>query len=155
MDVCEFRDRIYGKYKTQLFVLEPAWDSLRPISFVGWNGRELEIVDKEYKSDLLSRTYGYGSSEMKQVCKQLLETTELGGRKVFADPGSFWKWCGHTSATWWRDRPCVFTSECVSRDIQSWKRYVRHLQSRPKTLRNKVVRRATKRLLVKERSNIK
>ena len=146
MDVCEFREHIYGKYKTHLFVLEPAWDSFRPISFVGWNGADLAIVDGAYKQDLLSPVYGYGSPEMKQLCHHLLDTTELGGRKEFKDPAVFWKWCGRTDAVWWRDRPCVFTSACVPRDVPGWKRYVACLHSRPKTLRNSVMRRATKRL---------
>ena len=150
MDVCEFRERTYGKYNNQLFVLEPAWDSFRPISFVGWNGKDLAIVDNVYKQDLMSPVYGYGSPDMKRLCHHLLDTTELEGRKEFNDPAVFWKWCGHTSAVWWRDRPCIFTSSCVSRDINGWKKYVQYIQSRPKTLRNSIMRRVTKRLRRKE-----
>jgi hypothetical protein len=150
MDVCEFRERTYGKYKTQLFVLEPTWDSFRPISFVGWNGTDLVIVDNVYKQDLLSPVYGYGSEVMKRICQHLLEVTELGNKKEFKDPAVFWKWCEQADVVWWRDRPCVFASSCVSQDVTSWKKYVSCIQSRPKTLRNSIMRRVTKRLRRKE-----
>lgn len=149
MELCEFRESIYGKYKNHLFVFETTWDSFRPISFVGWNGREFVTVDSEYKKDMFSPYYGYGSQQMKDVCKQLTQTTELGNAKVITDPVEFWKWCGQTSASWWRDRVCVFSSRCVSRTISDWKRYISFLQSKPKTLRRNILRHKTKRLVPK------
>lgn len=151
MDLCEFQGRIYGKYKTHLFVLESDWDTLRPIQRVGWNGTEFEIVDADYKNDIFSPHYGFGSAEMKKVCDTLLKTTELDGRVQITDPIAFWKWCGHSEHTvWWRDRAVLFSSPCVSHTPDAWKRYLQYLRLPPKTLkRSRVMRRVTKRLLPK------
>jgi hypothetical protein len=149
MELREFRDTIYGKYKKYLFKFETTWDSFRPISFVGWNGDDFVAVDSEYKQDIFSPHYGYGSQQMKDVCKQLTLNTELGNVNVIIDPVDFWKWCGQTGASWWRDRPCVFASRCVSRNISDWKRYVSHLHSKPRTLRRNMLRHKTKRLVPK------
>ncbi len=151
MDLCEFQGRIYGKYKTHLFVLESDWDTFRPIEYVGWNGAEFTIVDEQYKRDIFSSHYGFGSPEMKQVCDALLKSTELEERKHIRDARVFWEWCGHSDkATWWRDRPVVFTTKCVSQTPADWKRYLMYLQAPPKTLkRSNALRRITKRLLPK------
>lgn len=149
MELCEFRDSIYGKYKNYLFKFETTWDSFRPISYVGWSGRDFVAVDAEYKQDIFSPFYGYGSKQMKEVCKQFTLTTELGDAIKIEDPVSFWKWCGQTRASWWRDRPCVFASRCVSRNISDWKRYLSFLQTKPNTLRRNMARHKTKRLVLK------
>lgn len=147
MDLVQFRERIYGKQGAQLFVLEPAWDSFRPIERVAWNGTQFSILDSIYTRDLFSPVYGFGSPEMKQKCRYLLEETELEGAREITDPVTFWKWAGESGVTWWKDRPCVFSSSCVSRDTQSWKMYLSYLNSRAKTLKNKLRRRMTKRLV--------
>lgn len=149
MDLREFRDTIYGTYKNQLFVFETTWDSFRPISFVGWNGHDFITVDSEYKKDMFSPCYGYGSQKMKDICRQLTEIVELGNAKPITDPVDFWKWCGQTHASWWRDRVCVFSSRCVSRTISDWKRYIGFLQTKPRTLRRNILRHKTKRLVPK------
>jgi hypothetical protein len=149
MELCEFRDTIYGKHKSYLFVFETTWDSFRPISFVGWNGQDFVTVDSEYKKDIFSPYYGYGSQQMKDVCKQLTVNTELGNAKQITDPIEFWKWCGQTQASWWRDRPCVFTSRCVPRTSSDWKKYISFLQTKPRTLRRNMLRHKTKRLVPK------
>ena len=146
MELCEFRERIYGRHKNTLFVFESSWDAFRPIEFVGWDGRELREVDALYKQDLFSACYGYGTPGMKRICDHFTKTVELGERKQITDVATFWKWCGTQNAVWWRDRPCVFTSNCVPRTPDCWKRYVHHLHSKPKTLRKNLSYRLTKRV---------
>ena len=149
MELCEFHDRIYGKYESQLYVLEPSWDSFRPIEFVAWNGTTFEIQDSKYKQNIFDSYYGYGSLQQKALCRKLIQETELENTKFVTDPIEFWKWSGVKSAKWWYDRPCVFASPCVSRDIHSWRRYLRYLNVRAKTRRNKLRSRVTKRLVTK------
>jgi hypothetical protein len=83
-------------------------DSFRPISKVGWNGSRIAVDDSLYKKDLFSPYYGYESFEQKIECRRLIETVELEDAKKIEEPVQFWRWCGETSAKWWRDRPCVF-----------------------------------------------
>ena len=149
MDLVEFRERIYGKYNNQLFIFETAWDCFRPIVSIGWNGKDFGVDDKIYKQDLFSPYYGYGTIDMRQVCKHLIRITELGTAKKLTDPITLWKWSGQTNASWWNDRPVVFLNSCVDRSRDSWKRYVQFLHSKAKTLRRNVAHRATKRLSVK------
>jgi hypothetical protein len=146
MELCEFRECIYGRYKTSLFVFESSWGAFRPIEFVGWDGHELHEVDTFYKQDLFSSYYGYKTPGMKRLCDHFTKTIELEDRKQISDIVSFWKWCGTQNAVWWRDRPCVFTSKCVSRTSECWKRYIQHLHSKPKTLRQNLSHRLTKRV---------
>ena len=114
MDLLEFRERIYGKYKGQLFVFEPTWDSFRPIERIAWNGVQLVPIDDKYKPDLFDRNYGYGSLEMKALCRKLSQETELSEAREIKDPIHLWRWYGETNVKWWRDRPIVFASGCVS-----------------------------------------
>jgi hypothetical protein len=140
---------MYGKKDGQLFVFESAWDSFRPIEKVAWNGESYTIVDSSYKSDLFDEYYGYGSLTMKALCRELSQNTELDDSNVITDPLVFWKWCGETTAKWWFDRACVFTSSCVPRDQKHWKSYIKYLQTKPKTLRRPLRGRMTRRLVPK------
>jgi hypothetical protein len=149
MELCEFHDTIYGKFEGQLYIFEYTWDSFRPIEFVGWDGSKFSPVDRKYKLDLFSPNYGYGSLEQKALCRKLVQETELENAREIKDPIQFWKWCGNAEAKWWRDRPCVFSSGCVSRDGQSWKKYLQYLNVRAKTLRRPFRGRVTKRLVPK------
>jgi len=149
MELCEFHSHIYGKHKNQLFVFEPTWDSFRPIEKVAWNGVSYIILDSKYKVDLFDEYYGYGSLVMKAKCRELTQTTELSDVKEITDPIAFWKWCGETTAKWWFDRPCVFANECTTRDQTQWKRYIKYLQTKPKTLRQPLRGRMTRRLVPK------
>ena len=149
MEVCEFHSQIYGKQDTQLFVFEPTWDSFRPIENVGWNGSHYIPVDGKYKQDPFDEHYGYGGLEMRTLCKQLLRETEIGNAKLITDSALFWKWCGRAEESWWNDRPCIFSSPCVSRDITDWKKYLYYLNVRSKTLRRAIRSRMTRRLLPK------
>ena len=144
MELCEFRGRIFGKQSKQLFTFESVWDSFRPITSAGWNGREIVVVDSEYKRDMFSPLYGYGTSEMKELCRHLTQKIELGNAKEIVDPIAFWRWCGVSDAKWWNDRPCVFASKCVDKSNSSWKSYLSYIHSKPKTRRNLVVRRMTR-----------
>lgn len=149
MELCEFREVIYGKIGNQLFLFETGWDSFRPISFVGWDGRDFTAEDALYKKDIFSPYYGYGSADMKGLCRELTKTVELNTTNVITDPVGFWKWHKHPSLVWWFDRPVVFLNSCVDRSRESWKKYIGHTHSKRKTLRQNLMRRATKRLSVK------
>lgn len=144
MELRTFYNRIYGKYEKQLYVFEPLWDSFRPIERVGWNGKQFSIVDSKYKQDIFSRTYGFEGLEQKNLCKRLLDETELEHSVEIIDPVSFWKWCGETEAKLFKDRPCVFANSCVEKD---WKKYLKYLEVKPRTLRTFNLGRTTKRLL--------
>jgi hypothetical protein len=144
MELRTFYNRIYGKYEKQLYVFEPMWDSFRPIERVGWNGKQFSIVDAKYKQDIFSRTYGFENLEQKILCKKLLDETELEHSVEILDPVSFWKWCGETEAKLFKDRPCVFANSCVEKD---WKKYLKYLEVKPRTLRTFNLGRTTKRLL--------
>lgn len=149
MELLTFHDRIYGKYNGKLFTFEPTWDSFRPITGVGWNGKVLVPLDKHYKSNILDPFYGYGDIEMKTLCRNLTNEVELGNTKEVKNPVELWKWYGETNIKWWRDRPCVFSSPCVQRDLTAWKKYLTYLEVRAKTLRRPFKGRLTKRLLPK------
>ena len=149
MELLTFHDRIYGKYNGQLFIFESTWDSFRPISSVGWNGKMMVPMDATYKTNLFDTFYGYGSLEMKALCRKLTNETELGETKETKDPVYLWRWYGGKNVKWWRDRPCVFASPCVERDPIAWKKYLSYLETRAKTLRRAFKGRATKRLLPK------
>lgn len=148
MELITFHDRIYGKWNGKLYTFETTWDSFRPIAGVGWNGRMMLPIEK-HKTDLFNPDYGYGSIDVKAECRRLTQETELSEAKDVKDPVYLWRWYGETNVKWWRDRPCVFTSPCVSRDTESWKHYLKYLEVRAKTIRRPYHGRATKRLLPK------
>jgi len=141
MELVNFKGTLYGKLESQLFVWEAAWDSFRPLERIGWNGKEIIGVDTKYKQDIFDPYYGFGSPEMKQLCRRLTDITELNIPESQTMP-----W---VKGEWWRDRECSFAFECSSKSVQSWKRYIGYLNSKHKTLRRHFDRRATKRLLRK------
>jgi hypothetical protein len=141
MELIKFKGTIYGKVKTQFFVWEPSWESFRPIEKIAWNGKAIVAVDGIYKDDIFDPFYGYGSAEMKHLCKVLTENTDLGVSESDTMP-----WI---AGEWWRDRQCSFANECTSRTPASWNRYIKYMNSKSKTLRNHRETRATKRLLPK------
>lgn len=148
MELRTFHDIIYGKLNGQLYVFESTWETFRPITSVGWNGRQFQATSN-FTSNLFDEYYGFGSKEMYLQCKQLIETTELGDSIVIKDSVQFWRWYGETNVKWWKDRPVVFTNDCVSRDTLSWRRYVAYLEDRCKTLRKPYKGRLTRRLVPK------
>ena len=145
MDTVSFHERIYGLYNHQLFTFEPTWDSFRPVSGVGWDGKHIVPIDKDYKVNIFDSYYGYGSLDMKNLCKKLTQETELGNAKDIKDPIQLWKWYGEQNIKWWKDRPCVFANLCVDRSHDSWKLYLKYLDTRAKTLRQPLFGRQTKR----------
>lgn len=150
-DLCLFRNKIFGKYQNQIFIFESLWDTFRPISKFGWNGKELSIVDSKYKQNLFSEWYGFESLEQKQLCFNLIEQTELSlaDKKVFENPIDFWKWAKETDVKWFKDRPIVFIDSCVSKSSESWKQYLKYLDTKAKTLRRPFKGRMTRRLVPK------
>lgn len=146
MELITFHDKIYGKYQSKLYLFEPTWDSFRPILGVGWNGSKFIPIDD--KKSLFSNHYGYESTEQKELCRKLIQETELSDAKEVSDPVQVWRWYGETNVKWWRDRPCVFLP-CVSKDADSWKGYLKYLEKRHRTLRQPFKGRATKRLVPK------
>jgi hypothetical protein len=150
MELCEFHDKIYGKYSGQLYVFEPIWDSFRPIKSVAWDGSKFSENDSLFKTDLFGDDYGYGTIEQKAICRRLMQETELENAPEIKDPIQFWKWTGQTEAKWWKDRAVVFSNQCVPRDTKSWRKYLQYLNVRAKTLRKPFSsRRVTKRLVSK------
>ena len=104
MELIHFKGTLYGKLESQLFVWEAAWDSFRPIEKLGWNGKEIIGVDTKYKKDIFDAYYGFGSPEMKQLCRKLTDTTELNVPEAQSIP-----WI---KGEFWRDRQCSFAFEC-------------------------------------------
>jgi hypothetical protein len=139
MELINFKGTLYGKLESQLFVWEAAWDSFRPIESIGWNGKEIIGVDTKYKQDIFDPYYGYGSLEMKQLCRRLTDITELD----VPESGNI-SWL---KGEFWRDRNCSFAFECSSRSIESWKKYIGYMNSRAKTLRKIPGNRITRRKL--------
>jgi hypothetical protein len=138
MELAKFKGTLYGKVNSQLFIWEESWDSFRPIENIGWNGKELVAVDTKYKTDIFDPYYGYGSAEMKEVCKRLTEITELNV------PESSIPWL---KGEWWRDRNCTFAFECSPKTVESWKKYITYMNSRAKTLRKMPSKHVTRRKL--------
>lgn len=149
MDLRTFHGNLFGKFQKKVYVFEPTWDSFRPITKVAWNGSEFVIIDSEFKQNLLSPFYGFESEKQKEFCRKLAEETELENAPELKNPTDFWRWCGETDISWWRDRPIVFASKCVSREGTGWKKYIRYLESKPRTLRRPFKGRATRRLVPK------
>ena len=148
MEVCEFQENVYGKLRNQLFVFEFSWDNVRPIVCVAWDGSKFVIIDK-FKKNLFDPYYGFGSREMKLLCNKLFNETEFEPRQVFTNPTEFWKWCG-SKTVWFRDRECVSTNSSNALSVDSWKKFVRASASQPRTLKQKIKTRFTrKRLVVK------
>ena len=134
MELTNFRGTIYGKYGKQLFIWDTLWETFRPIEKIGWNGREITYVDTKYK-DLFSPWYGYGSEEMKKLCKMFPSPSEIAETDI------------QLKGVFWKDRECCFISECVSRNTNSWKRYLKYMNSKHKTLRKHNESKHTKRNL--------
>jgi hypothetical protein len=149
MELLTFHERTYGKYNKKLYVFEPTWDSFRPISGVGWNGSDFVPIDSEYKKDIFASDYGFGSLTQRAECQKLTRETEFSETKETKDPIVLWRWYGDKNVKWWRDRPCVFASQCVSKDISAWKHYIKYTESKAKTLRKPFRGRATRRLVAK------
>lgn len=123
MSLYKFQDYIYLEYKKRWFLWESAWEKFRPIHGIQWNGNAFVIDDKEYCSDPMDDLYGYGSSQMKQICDALTEKYSSQIKIVE---------CPETgNLEWFYDRRVSLTP-CCPRTKDSWKRMVR---GKYKTLR--------------------
>jgi hypothetical protein len=140
MELCNFKGTLYGKVGTQFFVWESSWETFRPIERIGWNGSRVVIADEMYKEDIFSPYYGFGSPEMKKVCRRLTEITEIGVPESESIP-----WLDRE---WWRDRRCTFAFECSDKSPTSWLKYIKYTNSKPRTLRRHNETRKTKRILI-------
>jgi hypothetical protein len=118
----EFRDKVFLEYKQYWFVWEPAWESFRPIRGVAWDGKAFQVEDSVFCADPTSELYGYGSSQMNQLCELLKDKFNGTPVKVSTLP---------IGNEWFRDR-FVTLSPCAPRDIHAWKRMV---QNKPRTCR--------------------
>jgi hypothetical protein len=118
----EFRDNTFLEYKRFWFLWEPAWEAFRPIEGISWDGTTFQLKDDAYCSDPTNRMYGYGSTQMIELCELLKDKYDEDAAKVSTLP---------IGTEWFRDR-FVSLTPCASRDIKSWKRMV---QNHPRTCR--------------------
>jgi hypothetical protein len=113
MSILQFQDHTYLQYKNLWFVWESCWDSWRPVQSLSWDGRRF-LPASDCMKDPLDELYGFGSSQMKQLCDYLTETySPKNARNV-----SFLSF-GNTR--WWRDRS-VAVVDCADQSVASWKR---------------------------------
>ena len=145
MDLIEFEETLYGKLKGRYFVWDSCWEIFRPIDTLGWSGTSITWSSTSYTKDIFDEWYGFGSSPMKELCKQLTEHTELSGARKIND---IWSWYTG-SKVWWNDRTVCFLNDCVPRTSTNWKSYIKYRNSSRKTLKQKTPTNATKRLLPK------
>jgi hypothetical protein len=136
MGLIKFQDSVYLEYKRNWFVWESSWDIFRPVTSVSWNGSRFVLEDDVYVSDITSPLYGFGTTEMKEVCKALtqLYRDTLSNAPVVRTPE-----IGNTE--WFFDRFVSFT-QCAPRDKSSWKRMS---NARNRTLRKGPSARHTRR----------
>ena len=138
MELIKYKEILYGKFNSELFIWDSVWETFRPIKKIGWNGSIITHID--YKDDLFNEWYGFGSSEMKEKCKHLTENTDLGTystdiTKLFLDK------------EWFFDRYISFLP-CSSKDNKSWSKYLNSSNLRHKTLRNSVQNKTRKSKLI-------
>lgn len=116
MSLVTFQDRTFLDYKGRWFLWEASWESFRPIDAVQWDGTSFVIQDRLYCTDPMDELYGYGSTQMKELCshlKPLRERKSLAVETpVIGEP------------EWFRDRQ-VAVHPCAPRDKESWKRMCR------------------------------
>jgi hypothetical protein len=136
MELRKHQGIIYGKLQDHLFQWDSAWETFRPVHEIVWDGRFISIP--KYTSDIFDPNYGFGSPEMKQLCRRLTETTELDS----AEEKIPW-----VAGEWFKDRLVPF-HPCVPRTVQGWKNYISYTGGSQKTLRRQRLH-ATKRLMPK------
>lgn len=138
MDVVKYGE-LYCKLEFQLFVWDTLWEIWRPISAVGWDGYAITFDDDQYKQDIFDPAYGFGSQEMKSLCKKLtafIDRTKYTEdiQKLFTKPEFFY------------DRKIEFLPSCINlKTKDSWKRLLQYTKTSNRTLRNRVDSRKTRR----------
>lgn len=136
MELVKYKDTLYGKLNSQVFVWDSSWETFRPIKKIGWNGSALTHVN--LYTDLLDPWYGFGSSEMRDRCRNLTETTD---RETYGTDISKL----FTQEEWLRDRKIPLLP-CAPRDGKTWSRYLNTMNLRRKTIRRDCLRKTKKRV---------
>jgi hypothetical protein len=136
MELRKHQGVIYGKLKEHLFLWDSAWETFRPIDEIVWDGSKFVSVPKY--TDIFDPNYGFGSADMKELCRRLTEITNL-ETVVETIP-----W---TAGEWFKDRLVPF-HPCLPKTVEGWKRYIKHTGDSQKTLRRQRLH-ATKRLMPK------
>ena len=54
MDVIKHQDTFYLNLKQSFFIWDSSWDLWRPITSIGWNGKQITYTDYEYKKDIFN-----------------------------------------------------------------------------------------------------
>jgi hypothetical protein len=128
MDVIK-HEELYCKLQFQLFLWDTGWEIWRPISAIGWNGSKITYDDYEYKKNIFDPYYGFGSLEMKELCKKLTDFVDRSNytediEKLFSRPEFFY------------DRKIEFLQGCVNiRTKESWKQLLNYTKTSNRTLR--------------------
>lgn len=119
MSLFKFQDYVYLEYKKNWFLWEPAWERFRPIRGIQWNGTHFVVEDTEFCKDPLDVLYGYGSSQMKQICDAFTEkyASQISNAKTVHSPET-------GNVEWFYDRRVLLTP-CCPRTKECWKRMVR------------------------------
>jgi len=139
MEIIKHRE-LYCKLETQLFLWDTSWEIWRPIIKIGWNGYEITYDDHKYKQDIFDSFYGFGSSEMKDLCKKLTsfidrskytENIEI----LFSYPEFLY------------DRKIGFLDSCLNNEKtkESWRKYLKYMNQKSRTLRKFLDNKKTKR----------
>jgi hypothetical protein len=130
MDVIK-HEELYCKLQFQLFLWDTGWEIWRPISAIGWNGSKITYDDYEYKKNIFDPYYGFGSLEMKELCKKLTDFVDRTNytediEKLFDYPEFLY------------DRKIRFLDCCPQLNIktkESWHKYLKYMNQKSRTLR--------------------
>jgi len=121
-------EELYCKLEFQLFIWDSSWEMWRPITKVGWSGTKITYDDKKYKKDIFDPWYGFGSSEMKELCKKL--TTFIDRSKYQENIESLFE------GEFLYDRKIGFLESCSPiKTKESWHKYLKYMNQKSKTLR--------------------
>ena len=121
-------EELYCKLEFQLFIWDSSWEMWRPITKVGWSGTKITYDDKKYKKDIFDPWYGFGSSEMKELCKKL--TTFIDRSKYKENIESLFE------GEFLYDRKIGFLESCFPiKTKESWHKYLKYMNQKSKTLR--------------------
>ena len=136
MELVKYKDTLYGKHNSELYVWDSTWETFRPIKKIGWNGSVITHVD--IRKDLLDPWYGFGSSEVRDKCRHLTETVD---RETYGTDISKL----FTQEEWLRDRKIPLLP-CAPRDGKTWARYLNTMNLRRKTIRRDYLHKTKKRV---------
>jgi hypothetical protein len=121
-------EELYCKLEFQLFIWDSSWELWRPITKIGWSGTKITYDDKKYKKDIFDPWYGFGSSEMKELCKKL--TTFIDRSKYQENIESLFE------GEFLYDRKIGFLDSCSPiKTKESWHKYLKYMNQKSKTLR--------------------